>query len=197
MEIGCYGRLALQLEEVSMTRKRALLLSGVVGVVALLTWAVPAAIGLTNGASGGPITQVKVKGDTSAQTTTSTSFVNLTGASVRITVPRHQRALILARFSAETDCTGGSTGQWCSARILIGGVEASPASGVDFAMDSVDADDVSCDPLTCGWESHSMDRSRGPLGPGTYTVRVQWRVNGTPTFRLDDWSLTVERVKVG
>jgi hypothetical protein len=166
------------------------------GLVALL--AVPAAIGLTNGASGGAITQVKVVSNTSSQTTTSTTFVNVPGASVRVKVPHGQRALILARFSAETNCSGGSVGNWCAARIMIGSAEGSPASGGDFALDSVDSADVAgCLPGDCGWEGHSMDRSRGPLGPGTYVVKVQWAVVGSgSTFRLDDSSLTVERVKV-
>jgi hypothetical protein len=119
--------------------------------------------------------------------------------SVRVKVPHGQRALILARFSGESNCTGGAVGNWCPVRILIGGNEAAPVSGSDFAFDSVDSsDDVTCLPADCGWESHSMDRSRGPVGPGTYVVRVQWRIfGGGSTSRLDDWSLTVERVKVG
>jgi hypothetical protein len=181
-----------------MTRKRSVLLGGVAALVGLLIWAVPAAIGLTNGTGGGPVTSVKVVRSNSSQITTSTTFVNLPGATVKVKVPSGQRALILARYSAESNCTGGAVGSWCSARVLIGGVEAAPVSGADFAFDSVDStDDVSCLPADCGWESHSMDRSRGPLGPGTYTVRVQWRIVNGSTFRLDDWSLTVERVKIG
>jgi hypothetical protein len=48
--------------------------------------------------------------------------------------------------------------------------------------------------------SNSIDRSLGPLGPGTYTVQLQWKTtgyNGTVVaMTLDDWSLTVERVRV-
>jgi len=151
--------------------------------------------------NGGSIRRVSVVREAVEQTTTSTSFVNVPGASTTITVPSGQRALILARFSAESNCSGGLVGNWCPARILIGGTEAAPASGADFAFDSVDSSEVAaCTPGECGWESHSMDRSRGPLDPGTYNVRVQWMVEnsfgGTSTFRLDDWSLTVERVKV-
>jgi hypothetical protein len=45
-------------------------------------------------------------------------------------------------------------------------------------------------------QSHSMDRS-ALLGPGTYTVKVQYRVtHGSVTFELDDWSLMVEKAQV-
>jgi hypothetical protein len=36
-----------------------------------------------------------------------------------------------------------------------------------------------------------MERSRR-LPPGTYDIKVQWRVVGAATFRLDDWHFTVE-----
>jgi hypothetical protein len=184
-----------------MTRKRMSLLVGVLALTALLIMVVPAISNPSTSKSGGAITKVKVLRETLHQTTTSASFVNLPGASTTITVPARQRALILARFSGESNCSTGTVGDWCSVRIMIGGVQGGPASGSDFAFDSVDSSETAaCLAADCGWESHSMDRSRGSVGPGTYTVRVQWAVVQTgasaPTFRLDDWSLTVERVRV-
>ncbi len=112
------------------------------------------------------------------------------GTTISGTVPTGQTALILARFSAESVCYGGQQGHWCSVRILVGGVPAEPADGLDFAFDSVEADQFL-------YESHSMDRSRGPLTAGSYLVRVQVAVTlSSVVFRLDDWSLTVERVRV-
>jgi hypothetical protein len=185
-----------------MTRKRVGIVVGVLALTALLIMVVPAIGNPSTSKSGGAITKVKVLRETAAQTTTSTSFVNLPGASTTITVPAGQKALILARFSAESNCSGGTVDDWCSARIMVGGSEGGPASGSDFAFDSVDSSETAaCAADECGWESHSMDRSRGPLGPGTYKVKVQWRVvqfgGSAPTFRLDDWSLIVERVKAG
>lgn len=136
-------------------------------------------------ASGGNITAVKVVRDTEEQRVESWDFSDVAGASAVITVPPKSAALILARFSTQGACqSSGSPG--CSLRILIGGVEADPASGVDFFF--VDkAPDIL-----------SFDRSLGPLGPGTYTVQVQAAAgqNATPgsAVVLDDWSLTVERV---
>jgi hypothetical protein len=136
--------------------------------------------------TGGPITALKVTRETSAQTTNSASYVNLPGSATTISVPSGQSALILARFSGESACEGGPAGNWCSVRILVDGVEAQPASGLDFAWDT----DVASDDI---WEAHSIDRS-AVVGSGSHTVRVQWAVtNVGTTFRLDDWSLTVER----
>ena len=46
-----------------------------------------------------------------------------------------------------------------------------------------------------------MERSRGPLPAGSYTVKVQSVVlpsegSGAPALRLDDWQLVVERIAV-
>ena len=146
---------------------------------------------LATASGGGPITAVRTRRETSASSSSSTSFVDVPGASASITVPSGQQALILARFSAESYCndgTTGNTGNWCSARILIDGVEMQPASGFDFAFDTDgEADDY--------WESNSMDRS-AVVGSGSHTVKVQRAVTSAATvFRLDDWSLTVERSK--
>lgn len=140
---------------------------------------------------GGTLTKVNVVTETNAQVTNSTTFVNLPGATTVVTVPSGENALILARFSAESACSGGTGAQWCSVRILIGGVEANPIVGLDFAFDSTDNGRET----SASWESHSVDRSR-PVGSGTYVVQAQWAVTSAATsFRLDDWSLTVERAQ--
>jgi hypothetical protein len=124
-----------------------------------------------------------------AQTTTSTSYATVPGATTRIRVPRGQRALISARFSAESECSGGAAANYCSVRVLIGRKQGHPRSGTDFAFDAVGAN-------TDYWESNSMERYRGPLRPGRYRVRVQWAVtDAATTFRLDDWTLSVQRAR--
>ncbi|MDQ3890332.1 MAG: hypothetical protein M3312_07240 [Actinomycetota bacterium] len=135
---------------------------------------------------GGPITRVKVVRSNEATATRSTTYVTVPGATTWIHVPAGQTALILARFSAESGCNGGLHGTRCSIRILIGGGVGAPRTGRGFAFDTDTA-------RNDGLESHSMDRSR-VLGSGTYRVRVQYAVTDSLTrFRLDDWSLTVER----
>src|SRR5579885_1729793 len=109
------------------------------------------------------------------------------------TAPLHtlaQLERVLFTFSAESACSGGTP--WFSVRILIAGVEASPASGVDFAFDSTDSNKEG----SGSWESHSMQRCRFLTLPstGNYTVEVDWGASsagGGTTFRLDDYTITV------
>jgi hypothetical protein len=163
--------------------RRSILLLAVAAVGLLLASGV--ALAVTSVVSGGAINQVKVARSDEAFNTTSASYVDIPGATVQVTAPRGGQALLLARFSAESICTGGA---WCSVRIVAvkGGVEQEmePASGTDFAFDSPNDN----------WESNSMDRSL-LVGRGTYTVKAQAAVIGGSSFRLDDWSLTVERAR--
>jgi hypothetical protein len=171
--------------------KRRLLIAVILAVLASV--AVVATVSALSSTSGGAITAVQVVRQGASSATTSQSWVALPSASTSVTVPSGQQALILARFSAESACTNqsGDPGS-CNVRILIGGVEAAPASGADFAFDSNDY------PGFDVREGHSMDRSRGPLGAGTYAVVVQYKVTApAESFTLDDWSLTVERSQVG
>jgi hypothetical protein len=139
--------------------------------------------------TGGSVTQVQVVTESVAMTTSSVPFVDLPGATATVTIPAGSSGLILARFSGESRCSGGVGAQWCSVRVLIGGVEADPVVGADFAFDSTD----NATETTNSWESHSIERVRR-LGAGTYTVKVQWAVtNAATSFRLDDWAFTVER----
>jgi hypothetical protein len=150
--------------------------------------------------SGKGVTAVNVVTSGSvAQTSDPTKWVEVPGAVTSITVPDTQQAFMLARFSAESACYGRVKG-WCSVRILVGGAEANPITGTNFAFDSNDE----ATETASSWEAHSMDRSAGPLTSGNYTVSVQYRTVLTcnpcfekPVFRLDDWTLTVERVKAG
>jgi hypothetical protein len=86
---------------------------------------------------------------------------------------------VIVRFSAESICTGPA-GSWCSARILVGDVEAKPAVGTDFAFDSTGDD----------WESQTMERVQ-LTSSGTRQVKVQVTMVGAATLRLDDWTLTI------
>jgi hypothetical protein len=147
---------------------------------------------------GGQITRVKVVTETAASTIThaQTSFVDLPGASTTISVPDGSEAIFLARFSGESDCFG-RLGAWCSLQLLVGAGQASPAVGTDYAFDTVDQEAGN------NWEGHAVERVLGPLGAGSYTVRVRWAMHvtedcpclGVSKFRLDDWTLVVERIK--
>ncbi len=165
-------------------------------VAAMLVVGSGVAVAFVAKLSGGAINQVRVAQSLATTTTTSQSLVNLPGASVKISVPSGQKGLILARFSAESTCynTAGNanTGDWCHATILAvkdgtGTVtKLGPNDGINFAFDDAEATDYS-------WEAHAIDRSV-VLGPGTYTVKVQYATTSSTTeFWLDDWQLTVEK----
>ena len=120
----------------------------------------------------------------------SEDWTNLPGAKAKIKVPDGKRALLLARFTAETVCYAPPAPEECSARIMVDGKQALPASGKDFHIDSSYAgeDEES-------QKAHAFDRSL-EVGAGTHVVKVQGAAMGSVILRLDDWSLTVERVNL-
>ena len=145
----------------------------------------------TDDAGGAGVAEIggaKAVTGTGAETTSSTSYIDLPGANLNITVPAGQTMLISAIFNAESACYD-STGGFCTVQILIGGAPGAPNAGSDFAFDSSDGDTET----SSSWESHSMTRVR-TLGEGNYTVQVQYGVSASgATLRLDDWTLFVER----
>jgi hypothetical protein len=141
--------------------------------------------------TGKAIAKITVVTETNAQITSSTSYVDLPGASVNVTVPAGKFQLVNVRFSAESYCFGTSlTGNWCSVRVLADGTEMLPDSNFDFAFDaSGAADDF--------WEGHAMERTL-VLGQGVHTITAQWGVtNSGVTFRLDDWTFAVTQYNNG
>lgn len=143
--------------------------------------------------AGGGVTQVRVVTSTgSTQETVSRTYVDLPGAATSITVPAGQKALVVARFTGASQCGSlNPDDDGCFVRVLIGGIEADPVSAGMFDT----AECCSASSNGDSWESHAIDRSRGPLGPGTYAVRVQWKADAENDFMLWGWHLTVERVK--
>jgi len=158
-------------------------------VTSLSTVALAGLIGGPTNASGKDVTRVKVVRNTHPDSTTSTVFETIDGAETSMVVPDDQQALILARFTAESNCFVSGD---CLVRILIGNAEASPASG-GSRFDSGNE----FDSLDNGFETHSIEGSR-VLGPGTYAIKVQFK-RFSPTdhsFRVDNWHLTVMRITV-
>src|SRR6476660_2638923 len=157
---------------------------GVIGGVAL------ASVNGESTISAKGLSAIKVVRGPNATDTTSSTFAYLPGATTKIKVKAGTHAVIVVDFSAESNCQG-TPGTYCSVRIKIGTKSGRPATGTDFAFDSADA---SGDTGGAGWKSAAMQRSSNRLGPGTYTVKVQYAtVNGATDFRLDDWSMSVER----
>jgi hypothetical protein len=144
--------------------------------------------------TAGPITAVTVVSDRELLETSSRTFVDIPGAATTIRVPSGQRGLIVARFSAASQCGSlNPDDDGCFVRILIGGVEADPATVGPF-------DTAACCPNSSNgdsFESHQIERSRGALPPGSYSVKVQWQADAENQFMLWGWHLAVERARVG
>jgi len=147
----------------------------------------------------GPITKVTVLSGAACQPTcnraitTSADFVDVPGASVPITVSN--RSILISRFSSDSFCAAAFTigntvtPGFCSVAIL-----ASTGPGGSF---------VEMNPQTAGFEefqvnqgsgAHAIERSTGPVPPGTYTVKVQYRIFVSPasalpsnSFQLTAW----------
>jgi hypothetical protein len=152
------------------------------------------AFAATSTRTGGPITAVKVvRGAPEMMIeTNSRTFVDIPGASTTITVPEGGRGLVLARFSASSQCgSHNPDDDGCFVRILVGGVEASPQAGP--------FDTAFCCPNNSNadaWESHAIESSRGPLPPGAYRVKAQWKATAESTFSLWSWHLAVELARI-
>jgi hypothetical protein len=135
---------------------------------------------------------VSVVRSTDIFNTNTKTFKTIPGASTQITVPAGEHAVLIARFTTQQDCTvgdGNPTGT-CMARILAGTTEMKPASGGQI-LDTVS------NGAPAGVRSAALDRSIGPVGPGTYTIKVQVRVTSSKMIlEVTDWHLTVERVHV-
>src|SRR5262245_28175797 len=150
----------------------------------------------------GPVDQVGTTSGTGANTYTPGGanpapnvFADLPGATVTMDVPPGATRVFLATFSAESVCYGAAAG-WCSARILIGGVEGAPAAGADFSFDSNDAGTAN----SSSWEARSMQRYRRITNTGSVPLAVPIVVQRTTTnvgvtLRVDDWALSVLRTQ--
>ena len=129
---------------------------------------------------------ITVVTEVSGSTTNSTSYVDLPGAVVAISVPTGKKQLVQVRLSGESYCFGyaGLAYKFCTIRILEDGHEMLPNSGSDFAFDTNGQDDDA-------WEANSMERTIS-VGPGSHLIQVQYAVmDAGVNFTLDDWSLTI------
>ena len=162
--------------------------AGILTVVGALALATPP--GVTR-VSGGSNAKVAIARGSAQATTTNDTWGNLPGASVNIKVPSGQKAILLATFSGESICSGGAVADECDIRIMFGSKEGKPGPAAPNSGAAFDSNFTGADYR----EMHAIQRSLGPLGPGTYTVKVQWETCCGTTFTLDDWHLTVQSFK--
>lgn len=176
-----------------MTRRRKMLIAALAALgVGAGSHAALATITGTQSAAGQQPTSVSIVRGADSTAATTSSWVDLPGASTTVTVPAGHKAMLLARFSGESACVGAGV-ETCSVRVLIGGAEAAPAADIADVFDSNDSGQEA----DASWQADSIERWRSPLGAGSYTVKVQYRTNDADgTFYLDDWTLVAERIKV-
>lgn len=123
-------------------------------------------------------------------------FEDVPGATATVNVPAHAHRLVIAQLTTDASCSNRDAvvgPLYCSARIMIsagsGGsfVEMAPQPASHFEVFATDGENG----------ERSIDRSFGPVGPGSYTVKVQFGLPfigsiGTPSFSLSFTHLTVE-----
>ena len=105
----------------------------------------------------------------------SIDWTDLPGASVALDVPAGEQATFIARFSSAATCLPNN-GVTCYLQVLVDGNEANP----DFDGNSIF---MSGPPTATGpfaISSGYLERTYGPVGPGSHTIKVQYRnVNGS------------------
>jgi hypothetical protein len=141
---------------------------------------------------GTGVAAVTVITETNPSTSQSTSFADVPGTAVTVTVPAGQIQLVQVRFTGESYCFwySGAAYQFCSLRVLADATEMLPRSGMDAAFDSNGQDDDA-------WEGHSLDRTL-VLGPGMHRIKLQAAVTDPGvSFTVDDWTFTVTQYNNG
>jgi hypothetical protein len=164
------------------------------------------AAGAAGIASPGYVAEVLSQTDASGGSTTSTTYTNLNGGNLSVTVPSGETDKLAVFFSGESACYGGTALQRCLLKITVDGTELSPAAGSDAYFDNNDLGRASPNHLTddsfrtkfSGDQyQHTIIRISGNLSAGSHTVQVQFSTTDTATvFQLDDWALLVQRIKV-
>lgn len=118
-----------------------------------------------------------VTSSVTTETTTSTSFVDMLGMSVNITLSRNSTLIIM--FTAGTAKVWAS-GNYLYARAMVNSTQAEPVSDYIILTGST------------VWSTHSITFYSQNVGPGNYTIKIQWRVwVGTSSGEVQDRTLTV------
>lgn len=134
--------------------------------------------------AGGGAAGVAYTTGTSLETTSSTTYADIPGASMFASTQADGRLLIT--FSTETECTTTMSLQdLCQVRVLVDGVEADPGQVIYETARFLGSS------MASGWASHSHQFVSDPLGAGQHTVAVQFRTtDATTLFGVNMWTLT-------
>jgi hypothetical protein len=120
-----------------------------------------------------------------------------------VSVPTGETGQLVALFSAETSCSGGTGLEQCLLRVLVDGNEMSPSAADDAFFDNNGFAAVTApgsghvQNASGSAAQHAIVRYSATLSAGAHTVTVQTRTtDDSVDFRVDDWGLVVQRVKL-
>jgi hypothetical protein len=155
-------------------KRRITIIVGVVAAIIVATTAsVAAGSHLQQGGSGpgthqsisaATPTAVRVVTSTADFTTTSNTLVLIPSMTIKFTVGHTAR--LLMHFTDEAGCLSTTSGHWCTVEILVDGIEAAPAAGSDYAIDTSDGSGA------YRWIGGALNRAIAVLA-GTHTVTVE------------------------
>jgi hypothetical protein len=123
-----------------------------------------------------------VRTQPAADTTISTTFVAVPGATATFTIPSGQTRCVKVLFTGETSCVQSAAQDFCYVRAMNNAVEMPPAGATFQAIDS----------------EHSTGQAHAyewvsRMTAGSHTITLQRRVgNISTTFALDDWTFDVQ-----
>jgi len=118
-----------------------------------------------------------VTSSVTTETTNSTSFVDMPGMSVNITLSRNSTLIIM--FTAGTAKVLAS-GNYLYAIAMVNSTQAEPVSDYIILTGST------------VWSTHSITFYSQNVSPGTYTIKIQWKVwVNTSSGEVQDRTLTV------
>jgi hypothetical protein len=156
---------------------------------AVLGWLMGTAFGgVVDSAGGGLVSRhVRTQTDVSAYPG-GTVFTKIPGAEIFVRVPAGSTRLVLARFTAESQCSG-PLDKYCAIRIVAfnrttrSTAELHPQVGLNHVFQRTQSD---------RFESHTIARA-ARLSSGSYSIIVQQATTTAPmTFILDDWIFEVD-----
>lgn len=113
--------------------------------------------------AGGAPTAVYGANNSVNESSTALTPTVIPGMTVKFTV--NHKARVLMHFTDEAGCAGTTAGDWCTAEILVDGVEAAPGDGTDYAIDTSDGSGG------FKWVGAAMNRDI-TVAAGTHTVQV-------------------------
>jgi hypothetical protein len=154
----------------------------------LFVWLAGASFAGIVALSGSGLISRQIKTQTDSTAHSGSAFAAVPGAFVIVTIPAGSTRLVVARFTAESQCSGPAE-NYCAIKIIAlnrttrGITELNPKAGLNHVFHRTASDQ---------FESHSIARA-GRLPAGSYSLIVQQATTlNAMTFVLDDWMFEVD-----